>query len=71
MSKKNERHFRKANKCYIGNKSYSEKDIWVRDDCHVIRECKCYAHRIYNANFYWQEKYLSNFITSEDMMVIS
>lgn len=38
MSKKNERHFRKANKCYIGNKSYSEKDIWVRDDCHVIGE---------------------------------
>lgn len=41
MSKKNERHFRKANKCYIGNKSYSEKDIWVRDDCHVIGEYKC------------------------------
>ena len=51
MSKENKRYFRKANKLHICNKSYSEKDITVRNQCHLTGEYIGSGHQICNANF--------------------
>ena len=51
MSKENERHFRKANKDYKCNKLYTEKDLRVRDHCHITGEYRDSIHIICNANF--------------------
>ena len=34
LTEDDERNFKNADKCYICNKKYSEKDIHVRDHCH-------------------------------------
>lgn len=43
MSKGNEKHFRKANKCQICNKLYSEQDIRIRDHCNITGEYKWFG----------------------------
>ena len=35
MTKKGEENFKKAHSCHICNKKYTDKDITVRDHCHV------------------------------------
>ena len=35
MTKENQEEFQKADECHICNKKYSEKDIHVRDHCHI------------------------------------
>ena len=47
--KKNEINFQ--NICYICNKLYTEKDIRVRDHCHITGKYRSSAHLICNTNF--------------------
>ena len=35
MTKENEDKFQKAEECHICNKQYTDKDIRVRDHCHI------------------------------------
>lgn len=51
MSKENKIHFRKANKCQMCNKLYSEQDIRVKDYCHITGEYRGLAHEIFNVSF--------------------
>ena len=45
MTEKNKLDFESSNKCYICNKQYSEKDIRVRDHCHITGEYRGSAHQ--------------------------
>ena len=45
MTKKNEHEFEKAKECHICDKKYTEKDIQVRDHCHITGTYRGSAHQ--------------------------
>ena len=45
MTKEDEEKFLKANECYICNKKYTDKDIKVRDHCHITGKYRGSAHQ--------------------------
>ena len=45
MTKEDEEKFLKANECYICNKKYTDKDIKVRDQCHITGKYRGSAHQ--------------------------
>ena len=45
MTENEENDFKKATQCYICNKNYTEKDIRVRDHCHIIGTYRGSAHQ--------------------------
>ena len=45
ITKENETDFQKATKCYICDKPYKEKDIQVRDHCHITGKFRGSAHQ--------------------------
>ena len=45
MPKENETDFQKATKCYICDIKYTDKDIHVRDDCHITGKFRGSAHQ--------------------------
>ena len=45
MTKDNEDKFKKAEDCHICNKQYTEKDIRVRDHCHITGKYRGSAHQ--------------------------
>ena len=45
MVKDDEEEFQKAEECHICNKKYSEKDIRVRDHCHITGKYRGSAHQ--------------------------
>ena len=45
MTKEDEEKFLKANECYICNKKYTDKDIIVRDHCHITGKYRGSAHQ--------------------------
>ena len=45
MTKEDENDFQKADKCHICNKKYSDKDIRVRDHCHITGKFRGSAHQ--------------------------
>ena len=45
MTKQDEIQFRKTDECYICNKKYSDKDIKVRDHCHITGKYRGSAHQ--------------------------
>ena len=50
MTKDDEDKFQKAEKCHICDKKYTEKDIRVRDHCHIIGKYRGSAHQECNLN---------------------
>ena len=56
MTKKDQQDFEEADKCHICNKKYSEKDIRVRDHCHITGKYKGSAHQDCNMNFKQADK---------------
>ena len=48
MTKDDERLFKKADKCHICDKTYTDSDIRVRDHCHITGKYRGYAHRACN-----------------------
>ena len=36
MSEEYKKHFKQAEECHISGRSYTEKDIRVRDHCHTV-----------------------------------
>lgn len=51
MTNEDEENFQKADKCYICGKKYVDKDIRVRDHCHVTGKYRGSAHQDSNLNF--------------------
>ena len=45
MTKDDEEEFQKAEECHICNKQYTEKDIRVRDHCHITGKYRGSAHQ--------------------------
>ena len=45
MTENDKNDFKKATKCYICNKNYTEKDIRVRDHCHIMGTYRGSAHQ--------------------------
>ena len=45
MSDEDEENFKKADKCHICDKKHSQKDIRVRDHCHITGKYRGYAHQ--------------------------
>ena len=45
MTKEDEKKFQKAEECYICDKKYTDKDIRVRDHCHITGKYRGSAHQ--------------------------
>ena len=45
MTKDDEEKFQKAEECHICNKKYTDKDIQVRDHCHITGKYRGSAHQ--------------------------
>ena len=45
MTEENEQEFKKATTCHISDKKYTEKDIRVRDHCHITGKFRGSAHQ--------------------------
>ena len=56
LTKDDERNFKNADKCYICNKKYSEKDIRVRDHCYITGKYRGAAHQDCNINYRLTDK---------------
>ena len=56
MTKDDEKNFKKADSCHICNKKYTDKDIRVRDHCHVTQKYRGSAHQDCNLNFRLTDK---------------
>lgn len=65
MTKTNEEDFQKAGKCHICDKEYIDKDIRVRDHCHITGKYRGSAHQDCNLNLQITDKF------SAGMIVIS
>ena len=52
MTKEDGDEFQKADKCYICDKKYTEKDIKVRDHCHITGTYRGSAHQDCNINHF-------------------
>ena len=50
MTKEDRKDFRKAERCHICDKKYTEKDIKVRDHCHITGKYRGSAHQDCNIN---------------------
>ena len=48
MTEKDEQHFQEANECHIGNQAYANKDIRVRDHCHITGSYRGSANQYCN-----------------------
>ena len=51
MTKDDEIRFKKANECHICNNKYTDKDIKVRDHCHITGRYRGSAHQECNLQF--------------------
>ena len=56
LTKENKKDFKKADVCHICNKKYVEKDIRVRDHCHITGNYRGSAHQDCNLNFQLTDK---------------
>ena len=56
LTKDNDQNFKNADKCYICNKKYCEKDVRVRDHCHITGKCRRLAHQDCNINYRLTDK---------------
>ena len=56
LTKNDKQNFKNADKCQICNKKYSEKDIRVRDHCHITGKHRGLAHQDYNINYRLTDK---------------
>ena len=51
LTKVDEQNFKNANKCSICDKKYSEKDVRVRDHCHITGKYRGSAHQNCDINY--------------------
>ena len=52
MSDKDEQIFNKAKECHICGRSYKQKDITIRDHCHITGKYRGSAHQDCNFNHF-------------------
>ena len=56
MTKNDEEEFQKADRCHICQQKYNEKDVRVRDHCHITGKYRGSAHQDCNLNFQITDK---------------
>ena len=56
LTKDDEQDFKNTDKCHNYNKKYSEKDIRVRDRCHITGKYRGSAHQDCNINYRLTDK---------------
>ena len=56
MTKEDDKKFKKTDSCHICNKKYINKDIIVRDHCHITGKYRGPAHQDCNLNFQLTDK---------------
>ena len=56
MTKSDERNFKKADKCHICDKKYTDEDIRVKDHCHIPVKYRGSAHQDCNNNYRLTDK---------------
>ena len=56
MTKDDEDKFQKADECHICEQKYNEKDVRVRDHCHITGKYRGSAHKDCNLNFQITDK---------------
>ena len=56
LTKDDKQNFNNTDKCHICNKKYSEKDICVRDHCHITEKYRGLAHQDCNVNYILTDK---------------
>ena len=56
MTKKDIKDFKTADKCHICKRKYTDKDIRVRDHCHITGKYRGSAHQECNVNFQLVDK---------------
>ena len=56
LTKDDEQNFKNADKCDICSKMYYEKDVRVRDHCHITGKYRGSAHQDYNINYRLTDK---------------
>ena len=56
ITKNDDINFKNAEKCYISNQKYSEKDIGVRDHCHITGKYSGSVHQDCNINYRLTDK---------------
>ena len=56
MTKDDENKFRKAHECHICNEKYINKDIIVKDHCHITGKYRGSAHQDCNLNYRLTDK---------------
>ena len=56
MTKDDEEKFQKADECHICEQKYNEKDVRVRDHCHITGKYRGSAHQDCNLNFQITDK---------------
>ena len=56
LTKVDEQNFKNADKCYICNKKYSEKDVHVRDHCHITGKYRGSTQQDFNINYRLTDK---------------
>ena len=56
ITEEDENKFRKADECHICNKKYINKDIVVRDHCHITGKYRGSAHQDCNPNYRLTDK---------------
>ena len=56
LTKDDEQNFTNANKCYNCDKKYSEKDVRVRDHCHITGKYRGSARQDCNINYRLTDK---------------
>ena len=71
ISKKEQNDFENAKSCHVCNKEYKNKDVPVRDHCHVTGKYRGSAHIDCNLSYRLQIKFMPHFIILEVMIHIS
>ena len=60
LTKDDQQNFKNADKCYICDKKYSEKDVHVRDHCHITRKRRGSTHQDCNINYRLTDNFVIN-----------
>ena len=51
MTEADEQHFKTMDGCYICGEKYTDKDVHIRDHCHITKKFRGSAHYVFHVNF--------------------
>ena len=60
MTKEDSEDFKNSTKCWICDNDYIDKDVKLRDHCHITGKYRGSPHRDCNINLKFNDKFLSH-----------